>query len=59
MPRPHDLSAALSRLPIADAPFAFVDVETTRLSPWSATASARSASSVVRGRSRSAGSPYW
>ncbi len=34
MPRPRDLSAALSRLPVADAPLAFVDVETTGLSPW-------------------------
>ncbi len=34
MPRPRDLSAALLQLPIADAPLAFVDVETTGLSPW-------------------------
>lgn len=34
MPRSRDLSAALLRLPIADAPLAFVDVETTGLSPW-------------------------
>lgn len=34
MPRPRDLSAALLQVPIADAPLAFVDVETTGLSPW-------------------------
>jgi len=35
VPRQRDLSAALLRLPIADAPLAFVDVETTGLDPWS------------------------
>lgn len=30
----EDVSAALLRLPVEDAPYAFVDVETTGLSPW-------------------------
>jgi DNA polymerase-3 subunit epsilon len=34
VPRQRDLSAALLRLPISEAPYAFVDVETTGLSPW-------------------------